>query len=133
MKIKCISGYSYNGVSGILQVFYDNNLEAKYARLRIYKGINLNSKKPMFDYLKISIDSEIQALLMKQLEQSANGQAKTKLNIEQSSKIPSLNQNSSGCSLAWFRTSACHVDDPGSNPGNRTTQLSNQSWRPRIA
>ena len=26
----------------------------------------------------------------------------------------------SGCSLAWFRTSACHVDDPGSNPGNRT-------------
>ncbi len=29
----------------------------------------------------------------------------------------------SGCSLAWFRTSACHVDDPGSNPGNRTITL----------
>jgi hypothetical protein len=26
----------------------------------------------------------------------------------------------SGRSLAWFRTSACHVDDPGSNPGDRT-------------
>ena len=29
-----------------------------------------------------------------------------------------------GCSLAWFRTSACHVDDPGSNPGNRTITAS---------
>ncbi len=26
----------------------------------------------------------------------------------------------SGHSLVWFRTSACHVDDPGSNPGDRT-------------
>src|SRR3972149_3173931 len=25
-----------------------------------------------------------------------------------------------GRSLVWFRTSACHVDDPGSNPGDRT-------------
>jgi|YelNatPaOPRAMG01_1025707.scaffolds.fasta_scaffold05984_3 hypothetical protein len=27
---------------------------------------------------------------------------------------------SSGRSLAWSRTSACHADDPGSNPGGRT-------------
>ncbi len=29
---------------------------------------------------------------------------------------------SRGRSLAWFRTSACHVDDPGSNPGDRTKE-----------
>jgi hypothetical protein len=34
---------------------------------------------------------------------------------------PESSLNSSGRSLAWFRTSACHVDDPGSNPGDRTT------------
>ena len=28
----------------------------------------------------------------------------------------------SGRSLAWTRTSACHADDPGSNPGGRTTK-----------
>ena len=27
----------------------------------------------------------------------------------------------SGRSLVWFRTSACHADDPGSNLGGRTT------------
>jgi hypothetical protein len=35
-------------------------------------------------------------------------------------EISSNSKNECGCSLAWFRTSACHVDDPGSNPGNRT-------------
>ncbi len=29
-----------------------------------------------------------------------------------------------GRSLVWSRTSACHADDPGSNLGDRTTQLS---------
>jgi hypothetical protein len=32
----------------------------------------------------------------------------------------SENEKKCGNSLAWFRTSACHVDDPGSNPGYRT-------------
>ena len=48
-----------------------------------------------------------------------------------------LKVHACGCSLAmgkadisvifpleWFRTSACHVDDPGSNPGNRTIYFS---------
>jgi hypothetical protein len=35
-------------------------------------------------------------------------------------KSGSNSKSMCGCSLAWFRTSACHVDDPGSNPGNRT-------------
>ncbi len=30
---------------------------------------------------------------------------------------------SGGRSLAWTRTSACHADDPGSNPGGRTSKL----------
>src|SRR3990170_1437792 len=34
--------------------------------------------------------------------------------------IRPLEKHACGCSLAWFRTSACHVDDPGSNPGDRT-------------
>ena len=28
-------------------------------------------------------------------------------------------ENNGGRSLAWFRTSACHAEDPGSNPGDR--------------
>ena len=31
------------------------------------------------------------------------------------------NSEACGRSLAWSRTSACHADDPGSNPGGRTT------------
>ena len=34
-----------------------------------------------------------------------------------------ISQNKSGYSLVWFRTSACHADDPGSNPGGRTTKF----------
>ena len=30
------------------------------------------------------------------------------------------NSEACGRSLAWTRTSACHADDPGSNPGGRT-------------
>ena len=30
-----------------------------------------------------------------------------------------------GYSLVWFRTSACHADDPGSNPGGRITLEAN--------
>ena len=47
--------------------------------------------------------------------------------IDQKNIDPKLNNlgseslNLCGCSLAWFRTSACHVENPGSNPGNRTT------------
>ncbi len=30
-----------------------------------------------------------------------------------------------GGSLAWSRTAACHAAGPGSNPGHRTTILTN--------
>ena len=33
----------------------------------------------------------------------------------------SISQFTCGRSLAWTRTSACHADDPGSNPGDRTS------------
>ena len=39
-----------------------------------------------------------------------------------------ISQNNCGYSLVWFRTSACHADDPGSNPGGRTTRLCNKNY-----
>ena len=35
----------------------------------------------------------------------------------------SLHEIIGGRSLAWTRTSACHAEDPGSNPGGRTIQF----------
>jgi hypothetical protein len=36
------------------------------------------------------------------------------------SLVTGITDDSVEFSLEWFRTSACHVDDPGSNPGDRT-------------
>ena len=94
MKIKCISNYNHNGTAGILQVFYNNRLEAKYSRLRVYKGINPDSKKPIFDWTKVPVTPEIQTLLREKLDQSAAVQNKSKSNIEQSTQNSSPNQNS---------------------------------------
>ena len=43
------------------------------------------------------------------------------LNTVQQQNLGDLSLNSSGRSLVWSRTSACHADDPGSNLGGRTT------------
>jgi hypothetical protein len=45
------------------------------------------------------------------------------INLEANHHRPAHNLPKSGRSLAWFRTSACHVDDPGSNPGDRTQPI----------
>ena len=43
------------------------------------------------------------------------------LNTVQQQNLRETSLNSSGRSLVWSRTSACHADDPGSNLGGRTT------------
>ena len=101
MKIKCISNYNHKGNIGILQVFYNKSLTAKYARHRLYKGVDSQTHKPIFEYTKVSVTNELQTLLESKvqienkkakIEQNNFGQVKAKVNIEQDSKIPSLNQ-----------------------------------------
>ena len=91
MKIKCISNYNHNGNTGILQVFYNNSLIAKYSRLRLYKGINPETKKPDFDWIRVPVNAEIQTLLKQQLDQMPLVQAIPKPNVVQNSNNSSPN------------------------------------------
>ena len=116
VKIKCIGSYKLDSnTSGSLQIFYNNNLKAKYARLRVYKGLDSITKKPKFDYVKVSITSEIQDLLKTKIsyDQSRVGQSLAKTNIEQNFKNQGLNENQGGRRLVWFRTLAFQANDPG--------------------
>jgi hypothetical protein len=95
MKIKCIGSYRLDSnTSGLLQIFYNNSLEVKYARLRVYKGLDSNTKKPKFDYVKVSVTPEIQELLKAKTsdDQKPVGHDKSKLYIEQNSQNQGLNK-----------------------------------------
>jgi hypothetical protein len=99
-----------------------------YFRVRHYEGIDKNTGKSKFYY-----HQQNREYALSQLENIKKGE---NLSVQHSSieecssgldlklkESGSKSQNTSGRSLAWFRTSACHVDDPGSNPGDRTTLL----------
>ena len=90
----------------------------EYRKLYVYHG-KPNQK---WCYLKQSDLKEIPKRALEQLQESTTQtttQMLHKQNKAQESLIP---QNNCGHSLVWFRTSACHADDPGSNPGDRTTE-----------
>jgi hypothetical protein len=97
-----------------------------YFRVRHYSGIDPNTGKSKFYYhpqskeyaisqLENNKKGEILSVQRSSIEKCSNG---LDLKLQE---LGSKSQNTSGRSLAWFRTSACHVDDPGSNPGDRTT------------
>ena len=114
MKIKCISNYRLDDSNiGILQIFYNDSLTVKYAILRKYMGINPETHKPMFSYVKVEVTDQLQSSLnseISKLDQNNLVQAKPKVNIEQNSKISKLNQESSniyvGRSSSLVRTLA---------------------------
>jgi hypothetical protein len=95
-----------------------------YFRVRHYSGIDKNTGKSKFTYHQQSKEYAISQLenIKKgenlSVQHSSIGKCSSDLDLKLQ-KLGSKSQTRSGRSLAWFRTSACHVDDPGSNPGDR--------------
>ena len=113
-----------------------------YYRVRHYEGISDSTGKSTFSYHQQGKEYALSqlALLRKGAENFKGNTANIKeteaehsnpkmmekcsRGLEPKLRDSSLNQQTEGGrSLAWFRTSACHVDDPGSNPGDRTITL----------
>ena len=99
-----------------------------YYRIRYYDGVGSNSK-PRFHYHQNSKAYALEELgklrgtgVLKNTvfdhdQNSYDQDGNYNRKVKESSHIC---KKASGRSLVWFRTSACHVDDPGSNPGDRT-------------
>jgi hypothetical protein len=112
MKIVC----EVCGRTGYLQ-----KLTKNYSRVRHYAGTDNVTKKPRFEYHKQTLEYINRILDDKQEASNQNIDLNDLKNIDlKLNNLGSLFGNASGCSLVWSRTSACHADDPGSNPGNRT-------------
>ncbi len=142
MKIKCIKSICEIGQKpGLVQAFYNKEGKMKSARIRHYLG--MVSGKPKFSYCSQSVtyaEVQLNRVGQKALIESVASKAIAigeNHKIDQDGQSNGLIENNSnkinqadiksGCSLAWFRTSACHVDDPGSNPGNRTKNFSDSA------
>jgi hypothetical protein len=131
MKIRCVKSIcQLDSKLGLMQVFYRKGGSITSARIRHYIGTV--SGKPKFSYCNQSVAYAMSQLSLgqKPLIESVSSKAVAigeNLRPDQIGQVKgqiesgSNSENECGCSLAWFRTSACHVDDPGSNPGNRTT------------
>jgi hypothetical protein len=116
IRIISVSKYSHNGQTGLLQIFYNNRLEAKYARIRFYEGYK--EGKPQYIYSKVEITAEIQALLDQKLHQKGIGQQQSNAgqqnNIEpQNLKNKPKSKIKSGRSLVWL----------GHQPATLTTRV----------
>jgi hypothetical protein len=118
-------------IEGFLQ-----KIGKRFYRIRHYKGVH--EGKPKFEYHQITLKYVEGCLKEKGVTIDQYNQKPTKTacssidqNYRNSNNIVDLDtlksssnsKNECGRSLAWFRTSACHVDDPGSNPGDRTTTI----------
>ena len=99
-----------------------------YFKVRHYEGINRSTKKSKFSYCQQSKDYVLRQLSLLEsnkkeqnlsVQHSSIGKCSSGLDLKLQ-ELGSKSQLESGRSLVWFRTSACHVDDPGSNPGDRT-------------
>ena len=131
MKIECEVCH----VVGYLQQL------GNYYRIRHYQGIDKVTGKSKFFYHpqsreyalcqidKVNVENfkTVNSTFKDSEADHNNTEIKAKcssgLDLELKDSSTKL-ENQGGCSLAWFRTSACHVDDPGSNPGNRTIYFS---------
>jgi hypothetical protein len=127
MKIKCVkSTCQADGKLGLMQIFFRKDATIASARIRHYIGTE--SGKPKFTYCIQTIayaEAQLNRKPQKPLIESVASKAiaigeNHKPDQHGQAESGSNKQTECGCSLAWFRTSACHVDDPGSNPGNRT-------------
>ena len=128
MKIKCISNYRIDDSNiGNLQIFYNNSLTAKYARLRKYLGVDAKTHKPKFEYLKVEITKELQSLLISKLSLNQSNLDQTKpeqnnidhkiinqaLNLKKHSINPQVCLAFRARSLARIKASASGAENPG--------------------
>ena len=138
MKIKCLKSIcQLDHKPGLMQVFYRKDGSITSARIRHYIGTEAG--KPKFTYcsqtipyakIQLSLGQKalIDSVASKAIENGEKPRADQNGQVMGQAESGANSKNECGCSLAWFRTSACHVDDPGSNPGNRTKiQLQNNS------
>ena len=143
MKIKCVRSICQVDCKlGIMQVFYRKDGSITSARIRHYIGVEAG--KPKFTCCSQSVayaEAELKRQGQKPLIESVPSMALAigeNLKTDQTGQVRGQIELSSnlrtecGCSLAWFRTSACHVDDSGSNPGNRTTNISTLNSSARL-
>ena len=123
-KIKCIKAECpICKVTGSIQLFMNNNLEVRYARVRHYSHIDKDSRKPQFSYCKIEDLEALKTLLKskgislsvdeaKGGQKLGQGQTDGTHDLEHSEN-GSIQQNKGGRRLVWFRTLAFQANDPG--------------------
>jgi hypothetical protein len=122
-----------------MQVFYRKDGSIASARIRHYIGTEAGI--PKFSYCSQSVSCAESQLRLGQKpfnESVASKAIAAGINheVDPNGQIGGLLETGSkgniecGNSLAWFRTSACHVDDPGSNPGYRTNNFPQNSLVP---
>ena len=113
---------------GYLQIL--NN--GKYARMRHYQRLDPETKKPIFTYHQIRMESVRRILTANSgdIKPNKDGLANvsmtnrpTNTNDQDLNNSGLVSKDLGGRSLVWSRTSACHADDPGSNLGDRTKHL----------
>ena len=124
MEIKCIKAECpICKVTGSIQLFMNNNLEVRYARVRHYSHIDKDSKKPQFIYCKIEDLKGLKTLLKSKGISLSVDEAKSGQKLGQGqtdgthdpehSENGSIQQNQGGRRLVWFRTLAFQANDPG--------------------
>jgi hypothetical protein len=136
-KISCETDHKI----GLMQVFYRKDRSITSARIRHYIGTESGKSKFSYCTQSTAYAKSQLSLGQKPLIESSASKAieigETQIpdqtgQVKGQTESSSNSKNECGCSLAWFRTSACHVDDPGSNPGNRTifTFKTILRWKP---
>ena len=113
-KVKCFRNIQCQicNIKGMLQVFYNASGEPRYGRIRHYDKGKFYYHKQDLQYIREMLHN---------IGHSNIGQNRGNVGLKLK-EISSFNENKSGRSLAWSRTSASQAGDPGSNPGDRTTK-----------
>jgi hypothetical protein len=117
-------------INSSIQVFYNNNGEAKYARARHYKG-RLNNK-PQFEYHQQSL-----SYLQRKLDQiPKNDKCQTKIHSDQNSNIDQQKPKTSTILEKKRASSSARIEHQppklgveGSNPSPPATADSRTVWR----
>ncbi len=123
MKIKCLRlECPLCKKVGLAQIFYNKQESIRYARIRHFSHTDAVTHKPQFTYCKVDDLGFLKDLLKTQginltTEKVSSGQ----LGQMQSKEIfdlknhgdASVQGNSCGCRLVWFRTLAFQANDPG--------------------
>ena len=99
MKIKCVKAECpICKASGSIQLFFNNNLELRYARTRHYSHLDKDSHKPQFTYCKLEDLEALKTLLLNKGIQLSTSKADSG-QLGQTSKRNIRDQKLNGLSL----------------------------------